>query len=104
MAMFCFLRNVHDIRPSGITAYKARYGQDFDGLIVPFGVGVNYLPSRPKDKDEIPKFQKVCEGIMVGYHQNTGGGWSGDVEIIDSLDLTNALEIKEVHVKRIHSN
>ena len=41
MAMFCYLRNVHDIRPSGIIAYKARYGQDFDGLIVPFGVGVH---------------------------------------------------------------
>ena len=105
MTMFCFLRNVHDIRPSGVTAYKARYGQDFDGPIVPFGVGVHYKPSRQKDIDATPKFvSKVNEGIMVGYHQNLGGGWSGDVEVIDAFELTHAGEISGAHCKRVHSS
>ena len=43
----------------------------------------------------------TCEGIFVGYHQNAGGGWSGDVDVIDILELTTAGDIEEVHTKRI---
>ena len=80
------------------TAYKARYGQGFGGLIVPFGVGVHRKPSRKKDIDAKAKFGPgLSEGVMVGYHQNAGGGWSGDVEAIDAHELTNAGDISEVH-------
>ncbi len=40
----------------------------------------------------------------MGYVQNAGGGWSGDVEVIDSIDLTNAQHAEEVHVKRVNAN
>ena len=102
MMCFCMLRNVHDVRADGQTAYKARYGEDFDGPIIPFGCAVTYKPSRKKDQDALAKMgAKTCEGIFVGYHQNSGGGWSGDVDIIDSLELTTAGDIEEVHCKRI---
>ena len=94
MMCFCMLHNVHDFKSDGITAYKARFGEDFDGPIIPFGCAVTYRPSRKKDQDALSKMgQKTCEGIFMGYHQRHGGGWSGDVEVIDSLELTTAAEI-----------
>ena len=48
----------------------------------------------------LPKFGgKVFHGIFVGYVQHAGGGWTGDIEVIDSIELTNALSGDEVHVK-----
>ena len=40
----------------------------------------------------------------MGYHQKAGGGWSGDVDILDSLELTTAGEIEELHTKRISAS
>ena len=102
MMAFCMLRNVHDVRADGQTSYKARFGEDFDGPIIPFGCAVTYKPSRKKDQEALAKLgQKTCEGIFMGYHQKAGGGWSGDVDILDSLELTTAGDIEEVHTKRI---
>ena len=103
MMCFCSLRNFHDVRADGKTAYKARFGEDFDGPIVPSGCAVAYKPSRKKDIVALAKLgQKTCEGLFMGYHLNDGGGWSGDVDILDSLELTTAGEV--VHTKRIASN
>ena len=35
MQTFSFLRNVVDIRADGQTAYTKRYGEDFNGVIIP---------------------------------------------------------------------
>ena len=40
----------------------------------------------------------------MGYHQKAGGGWSGDVDILDSVDLTTAGEIDELYTKRISAS
>ena len=105
MAAFCFLRNVHDIQPCGKTAYELRYGEPSNGPITAFGASVMYKPSRQKDIDEMPKIgAKMLHGIFMGYTQQSGGGWSGDVEIIDSMDLTNATSVQECHTKRFNAN
>ena len=105
MMCYCFLRNVHDVRSDGQTAYKARYGEDFDGPIIPFGCAVTYKPSSKKDIERMAKMgHKTCEGLFMGYHQRAGGGWSGDVDILDSLELTTAGEIEELHTKRISAS
>ena len=102
MAAVCMLRNIHDVRADGQTSYKARYGEDFDGPIIPFGCAITYKPSRKKDQDALPKLgHKTCEGLFMGYHQKAGGGWSGDVDILDSVDLTTAGEIEVLYTKRI---
>ena len=91
MAAFCFLHNVHDIQPCGKTAYELNYGEPFYGPIIAFGANVMYKPSRQKDIDEMPKMgSKMLRGLFMVYVQQSGGGWSGDVEIMDALDLTNA--------------
>ena len=56
MATFGVLRNIHDVRAHGKTAYTARFGEDFNGPIIPFGAGIKYKPSRQKDIGRMPTF------------------------------------------------
>ena len=105
MLAFCFLRNVHDIQPNGKTAFEMSYGEPFYGPIIAFGASVMYKPSRQKDIDEMPKMgSKMLHGIFMGYAQQAGGGWSGDVEIMDSMDLTNATSVEIFHTTRFNAN
>ena len=41
-------------------------------------------------------------GILVGHALNSGGGWTGDVTIVDWHDTENNVA-SEVHVKRFKS-
>ena len=36
--------------------------------------------------------------------QHAGGGWAGDVDVIDALDLTTAQLIEEVFAKRVSTD
>ena len=40
----------------------------------------------------------------MGYVQQSGGGWSGDVDVLDARGLANAQLIEEVHTKRVSAN
>ena len=51
-----------------------------------------------KYKDRCHKFGiKTLPAIFIGYVQQEGGGWSGDVEVIDSEALHNADSVHSVH-------
>ena len=64
-----------------------------------------YKPSSPKDLDELPRIgSKMAHGIFLGYAQQAGGGWSGDVEVMDSRDLTHATSVDELRTERINAN
>ena len=105
MAAFCFLLNVHDIQHCGKTAYELRYGEPFYGPIIAFGASVMYKPSRQKDIDEMSKMgANMLHALFMGYTQQSGGGWSGGVEIMDALDLTNSESVDECHTKRFSAN
>ncbi len=102
MMTFCYLRNIHDIRPDGKTAYEARFGEAFAGPIIPFGAGIQYKPSRQKEIDAEAKFGTGLKpGLFAGYVLNAGGGWTGDVDVLDATELTHALLHSEVHCRRI---
>ena len=101
MMTFCYLRNIHDLDAEGRTAYEKRYGVPFAGPIIPFGVGVQYKPSRPKEIDEL-KWTKTKQGLFAGYVLNAGGGWTGDIDVLDAVELTNALLHSEVTCRRIN--
>ena len=80
-------------------------GSLFNGPIIPFGARIKYKPSKQKDKEAMPKIgDKLLRGIFVGYAQQAGGGWNGDVEVIDAFDLTNAQEVSEVYTKRVSAD
>lgn len=105
MATFCFLRNVHDILPCGKTAYESRYGEPFNVPIMAFGASILYKPSRQKDIEDMPKMDaKMLEVIFLGFVQQSAGGWSGDVNVLDARDLTNSPLIEEVHTERVSAN
>ena len=37
----------------------------------------------------------------MGYHQQQGGGWSGDLLLIDQEKLNDAEHVSDVYVKRL---
>ena len=123
MCCYCFLRNVVDqlvtTSPLALckeeqpalttaddipsaTAYKQKFQADFRGPIIPFGARVDYKPSSDRDIEDMPKMgTKLRKGIFVGYDQISGGGWSGDLYVLDCNQLSSAQAIYDVYVRRI---
>ncbi len=84
MVCFCFLRKVVDLLVNGQTAYFTRFGVNFDGPVIPLGAEIAYLPISQKDKDRVHQMgDKLLPGIFVGYATFAGGGWQGDLLVID---------------------
>jgi len=101
MACFCFLKNVVDLLDDDKTAYKRRFASDFSGPLIPFGAEVSYLPITDKDKARTHQFgSKMLLGIFLGYDQQEGGGWSGDLLLLDWEELEHADHFSDVHIKR----
>ncbi|MDP7647377.1 MAG: DNA (cytosine-5-)-methyltransferase, partial [Candidatus Woesearchaeota archaeon] len=102
MNCFCFLRCIIDkLAKGGRTAYYLRFGIDFQGTAIPFGAEIRYYPITQKDKARLHGMgERRLQGIFVGYVQHAGGGWSGDLEIVDWEELDEATHISQVYVKR----
>ena len=82
MECYTYLRNVTDLLSDGKTPYERRFGQPFNGPIVPFGSLVEYYPISAKDQSIIHQFgKKVLPGLFLGYALYAGGIWKGDVQI-----------------------
>ena len=82
----CFLRNTAE-DPAGTSPYQRTRGDmpgaRFNGLRVPFGVGVFYYPNDTKYKHQ-HKFQsRLSYGIIVGYGMEPGQEWDGTYKVID---------------------
>ena len=101
MKCFCFLWCVVQKMTHGKTAYAKRFDKEFDGPIIPLGAAVEYLPITSKDKAKCHKLgTKLLPGIFMGYVQHAGGGWQGDLKIIDQDEIDEAERVSQVHVKR----
>ena len=71
---YTYLRNVTDLLPDGKTPYERRFGQPFEGPIVPFGSLVEYYPISAKDQPRIHQFgKKVLPELFLGYALYAGG-------------------------------
>ena len=70
-----FLENIKEDE-DGDSAWLRRFGTKFEGLRIPFGSGVEYLPvptvrsGQPQSKME----PALAYGIMLGYKMLAGGG------------------------------
>jgi len=85
------------------TAYKNRFDSDFTGPLIPFGAEVTYLPITHQDKSEQHAFgSKMRRGIFLGYVQQAGGGWSGDLLVADWEEVAGAQSFSEIHLKRFN--
>ena len=84
MECFSYLRNIQDLLSNGKTSYERRFGEPFQGPIIPFGSLVEYCPTSAKDQSRIHQFgKKVFPGLFLGYAQYAGRIWKGDIMVAD---------------------
>ena len=68
MEFHSYLRNVTDLLSDGKTPYERRFGQPFNGPIIPLGSLDEYHPLTAKDQSRIHQFgKKVLPGLFLGY-------------------------------------
>ena len=68
MECYCYLRNIQDRLSDGKTPFERRFGEPFEGSVVPFGSLVEYHPTSTKDQSRIHQFGKrVLPGMFLGY-------------------------------------
>ena len=81
--------------------YERRFGQPFEGPIIPSGSLVEYHPITAKDQSRIHQFgKKVLPGLFLGYALYAGGIWKGDVLVAD-LEELETLDASEIYSKRL---
>ena len=103
MECYTCLRNVTDLLSDGKTPYERRFGQPFEGPIMPFGSLVEYYPITAKDQSRIHQFgKKVLPGLFLGYALYAGGIWKGDVLIAD-LEELETMDASEIYSKRLNA-
>ena len=101
MECYTYLRNVTDLLSDGKTPYERRFGQPFEGPIIPFGSLVEYHPITAKDQSRIHQFgKKVLLGLFLGYALYAGEIWKGDVLIAD-LEELETMDASEIYSKRL---
>ena len=103
MECYTYLRNVTDLLSDGKTPYERRFGQPFNGRIIPFGSLVEYHPITAKDQSRIHQFgKKVLPGLFLGYALYAGEIWKGDVLIAD-LEELETMDASEIYSKRLNA-
>ena len=81
-----------------------RFGQPFNGPIIPFGSLVGYYPMAAKFQSRIHQFgKKVLPGLFLGYALYAGGIWKGDVLVAD-LEELETMDASEIYSKRLNAN
>ena len=87
----------------GKTPYERRFGQPFEGPIIPFGSLVEYHPKTAKDQSKIHQFgKKILPGLFLGYALYAGGIWKGDVLVAD-LEELETMDASEIYSKRLNA-
>ena len=60
----------------GKKPYERRFGEPFEGPVIPFGAMVEYHPVSEKDKSRLHQYgKKVSPGKFLEYVLFTGGIW-----------------------------
>ena len=101
MECFSYLRNVQDLLSDGKTPYERRFGQPFEGPIIPFGSLVEYYLNSATDQSRILQFgKKVLLGLFVGYALYAVRIWMGDVLVADLQEL-ETMDASEIYSRRL---
>ena len=70
MECFTYLRNIQDILSDGKTPYERRFGEPFNGPIIPFGSLVEYHPVSSKDQSRFHQLDcsldTLCTRVEFG--------------------------------------
>ena len=94
---YCFLENTtHKISEVGVSAWFKSQGADFEGLRVPFGCKVIYMPSDTKATSETGKWDSPTSiGVFAGYWIQPGYTWHGEYlvwNLVEFADLDCSLD------------
>ena len=77
-----------------------RFGDNFRGPIIPFGAEVEIFPIISKKTSRVHQMaDKWLRGIFAGYKQQAGGGWSGNLKVMDWDELKESHNISQVHLR-----
>ena len=103
MECYTYLRNVTDLLSDGKTPYERRFGQPFEGPIIPYGSLVEYHSITAKDQSRIHQFgKKVLPGLFLGYALYAEGIEKGDVLVAD-LEELETMDASEIYSKRLNA-
>ena len=56
MECYCYLRNIQDLLFDGKTPYERRFGEPFNGPVIPFGAMVEYDYISAKELSRLHQF------------------------------------------------
>lgn len=103
MRCFWFSMNISAIMHYGTKPYYARFGHSFPGHRVPFGASIGYMRiNRDTKADRIHPFSSTTSrGLLMGYHLNPGGSWSGDYLVLDEDLVRHADNINSLQPVRV---
>ena len=88
-----------------MAAYERRFAESFIVPIIPLGAKIEYKPARELDIQRLHAFgKKTHTGIFIGYVQHAGGGWTGDVRVIDWQEVEQAQRRTDIHIKRMKAD
>ena len=100
MEWFSYLRNIQDLLSDGKTPYERRFGEPFEGPIIPFGSLVEYYPISARNQSRIHQFgKKVLPGLLLGYALYAGGIRKGDIMVADIEEL-ETIDASEIYSKK----
>ena len=103
MECYTYLRNVTDLLSDGKTPYERRFGQPFEGPIIPFGSLVEYHPITAKDQSRIHQFgKKVLPVLFPRIRVVRAGIWKGNVLVADLQEL-ETMDASEIYSKRLNA-
>ena len=103
MECYCYLRNIQALLAGGKTPYGRRFGEPFQGPIIPFGGMFDYFPISAKDQSRLHQVgEKVLPGIHLGYALVAAGIWKGDILVADIEEL-GQLDASEIHAGRLNA-
>ena len=103
MERYTYLRNIQDLLSDRKIIYERRFGEPFEGPIIPFGSLVEYYLSSAKDQSRIHQFgKKVLPGLFLGYALYAGWIWKGDVLVADIEEL-ETMDASEIYSTRLNA-
>ncbi len=74
---YCLMNNVARKANGGDSPWMMKFGEEFDGLKIPFGRKVTFVPS-PTKGDKPGRWEPPTKtGAFAGYKMPPGGKWSG---------------------------
>ena len=103
MECHTYLWDIQDLLSDGKTPYERRFGEPFNGPIIPFGSLVEHYPISARYLSRLHQFvPQVLPSIFLGYVLSTGGIWKQDMMVAD-IEKLKEMDASELHARRLNA-